>query len=315
MGLHVPRVSIGLPVYNGEKYLRFAVDSILQQDYRDFELIISDNASSDATAEICRRYAESDERVRYSRVDVNLGAAHNIKAVFQQAKGTYFKWQFHDDVCLPGFLRKCVEVFDQAPSSVVLVAPRTEVIDGEGKKTNYVVEELNTRRPRPHQRLADVLRTVEWAPAQNGLFRRDVLKKTRLIDAFIASDYVLLAEIALRGEILQIPEVLFQKRFHLGISIKANKNLTDFQAWIDPSRRTHRRFLSPRLHLGIEFARSISRSSMPQSERLLCYLTCFAVWYSREGRRAAANFRNKLALRTRLKECVVGASRNSLDLS
>jgi hypothetical protein len=245
-------------------------------------------------------------------VDVNQGAAHNIRTVFQQAKGDYFKWQFHDDVCLPGFLRKCVEVFDQAQPSVVLVAPRTEVIDGEGKRSNHVVEDLDTRRPRPHQRLADVLRTVEWAPAQNGLFRREVLGKTRLIDAFFASDYVLLAEIALRGEIRQIPEILFQKRFHSGISIKANKNSTEFQAWFDPSRRARRSLLSPRLRLGIEFARSVSRSPMPLRERLLCYLTVFAVWYSRECRRAAASFRNKLALRTRLKEFFAGTSRKSL---
>src|SRR5213083_553738 len=107
-----PKISIGLPVYNGEKYLAVALKSILSQDYEDFELIISDNASQDRTADICRELSGGDKRVRYSRVEVNRGAAPNYQRVFQLANGKYFKWAAHDDVCLPGFLKGCVEAID-----------------------------------------------------------------------------------------------------------------------------------------------------------------------------------------------------------
>ena len=99
-----PRVSIGLPVYNGELFLENALDSILSQTYSDFELIISDNASDDKTEEICRSYAARDKRVRYSRNAHNLGAAPNYNRVYHLARGRYFKWASHDDVLAPEFL-------------------------------------------------------------------------------------------------------------------------------------------------------------------------------------------------------------------
>src|SRR6516225_12321661 len=133
--METPKVSIGLPVFNGEQYLAAALDSILRQDYEDFELIISDNASEDGTAAICREAAELDRRVRYSRVEINCGAAPNFRRVFQLAKGAYFKWAADDDICLPGFLRRCVETIERAPSSVVLVYPRVERINAKGEVT------------------------------------------------------------------------------------------------------------------------------------------------------------------------------------
>src|ERR1700736_6211403 len=123
------KLSVGLPVYNGENFLNVAVDSVLGQDFEDFELIISDNASQDGTAALCKEYAARDKRVRYYRSDVNNGGAWNYNRVFELAEGQYFKWQAHDDVCLPGFFRRCVEVFDHAPPTVVVVSPRTQVID------------------------------------------------------------------------------------------------------------------------------------------------------------------------------------------
>ena len=129
-----PKISIGLPVYNGANFLRPALDSILQQDYTDFELIISDNASTDETSQICQQYAADDRRIRFIRCESNIGAAGNFRKVFDLARSDYFKWATHDDIHLPGFLSRCVEVLGQSPPSVVLVAPRAELIDGEGKK-------------------------------------------------------------------------------------------------------------------------------------------------------------------------------------
>jgi glycosyltransferase involved in cell wall biosynthesis len=308
-----PKVSIGLPVYNGEKYLWYALDSILRQDYADFELIISDNASTDATQAICREFASKDSRVRYLRNEENIGAAANFNRVFKLARADFFKWAAYDDVCLPGFLRRCVEVLDQAPPTVGVVIPWTEIIDENGvpMKTEVAPECLDTRRPRPHQRLADVLRTVSWAPAQYGLMRAEVLRKTRLVDAFYGCDYVLLVELASLVEIWEVPQVLFQIRFHPEVSTLANKIGGELSSWFDPAKKGRKRLLSPHARLLAEFGRSISRMRMPLSERLLCYLTVILVWCPRECRRLARQWRNRIALRTRLKQCwrVAGLAR------
>ena len=299
----LPKVSIGLPVYNGAKFLRAALDSILQQDYSDFELIISDNASTDETSKICWEYAANDKRVRYLRCESNIGAAGNFRRVFELARCDYFKWATHDDMHLPGFLTRCVEVLNQAPASVVLVAPRTELIDEEGRKLtkDWKVEELETRRARPYQRVADVLRQVDWATAQFGLFRSEALRQTRLIDRFHACDYVLLLEVAILGEIWEIPEVLFQRRFHAGVSTSANRTQAELLQWFDPLQKSKGRLFSgirldlvPRTRLGVEYARSIARMRLPPTERVLCYMTAFFFWFSRELRRLIKEYGNRL---------------------
>jgi glycosyltransferase involved in cell wall biosynthesis len=299
--MHVPRVSIGLPVYNGENYLRMAIDSVLEQDYTDFELIISDNASTDATQTICREVAAADPRVRYYRNEINIGASGNYNRVFDLARGEFFKWAAHDDVHLPGFLRRCVGVFEQAPSTVVLVAPRTEIIDGDGRKTMQLAESLHTTRSLPHQRVADVLRNVAWATAQFGLFRSEALRQTRLVDGFLASDWVLLLELAILGEIWEIPEILFQRRYHEGVSTIANKTGTELAEWFDTSRKPTRRFfpsiklvLLPRTKLGWEYGRSIARMPMPVGERVLCFFVAFSIWFSREAHRLSGEYGSRL---------------------
>jgi glycosyltransferase involved in cell wall biosynthesis len=294
--MSVPKVSIGLPVYNGQDYLRFAIDSILRQEYSDFELIISDNASEDATADICREYSKEDNRIRYYRSPVNQGAARNYRFVFEHARGKYFKWTAHDDICLPSFLRRCIEVFQRASPSVVLVAPKTMIIDADGKPTNMYTESLDIRAAQPYRRLAGVLRTIQWAPAQFGLIRAEALAKTRLIDSFYASDYILLAELALLGEIWEIPEELFQRRYHQGISTIINKNYSELLTWFDPSIKTHKYYLFPRVRLGAEYVRSVGRIQLSATERFLCYLTIFAVWYWREFRRFASAYKTRLCM-------------------
>ena len=289
-----PKVSIGLPVFNGENYLAAAVDSILSQSFGDFELIIADNASEDGTQEICRRFAERDKRVRYSRAQVNQGAARNYRLVFEKARGKYFKWATHDDIHLPGFLERCVEVSDGAPASVVLVYPRTEVIDAQGRVTRKSEDSLDARHPRPHRRLAHVLRNLNMACEQCGLCRKEVLCKTRLIDAFIFSDYVLLAELAMLGEIWEIPEVLFQRRVHSGISTMANRNWGELLAWFDPSKQRSRIPISPFMSLGVEFLGSIRRLPLTTQDRALCWVTALFVWYVRQFRNLGGEYKIKL---------------------
>jgi glycosyltransferase involved in cell wall biosynthesis len=275
--MRVPRVTIGLPVYNGEKYLRLAVESILQQDYTDFELIISDNASTDATQEICRELAEKDARIRYFRNTTNIGLTKNFNRVFEISNGDFFTWANHDDIYLPGFLRRCVEVLDQAPATVVLVAPRAEVIDENGFSTQIRVERLHTTHPQPHRRVADLLRDAFWLTAQYGLFRSSALRRTRLHSGFYMEDYVLLLELAILGEIWEVPETLFLKRHHSERASEINKTKADFAACYDPMQKGRYSRIRP----SVEYARSIARMPLAPGERLLCFWTAFFVWYRR----------------------------------
>src|SRR5689334_10548773 len=103
-----PKVSVGLPVYNGQRYVRHALESLRRQEFEDFEVVISDNASTDQTGEICAEYVARDARFRYFRNETNIGASPNYNRTFELARGEYFKWCAHDDVCLPGFLSKCM---------------------------------------------------------------------------------------------------------------------------------------------------------------------------------------------------------------
>jgi glycosyltransferase involved in cell wall biosynthesis len=268
------KVSIGLPVYNGDKYIRLAVESLLQQDYTDFELIISDNASTDATQEICCELAAKDARIRYFRNATNVGMSKNYKRVFELSNGELFTWAAHDDVYLSGFLRRCVDVLDQAPATVVLVAPITEVIDEKGFRMQITVERLHTISALPHRRIAYVLGNLRWATAQHGLFRSSALRKTRLIDGFVGSDRVLLLELAILGEIWEIPETLFLKRDYPGRASHINKTKAEFAAWLDPMRKEK----NSRKQLIVEFERSIARLPLAPGERLLCFWTALFVW-------------------------------------
>lgn len=127
-----PRLSIGLPVYNGEEYLAQSLDALLGQTYEDFELVISDNASTDGTRDICRRYAARDSRIRYLGLPRNIGAAPNHNHVFTECRGELFKWASHDDLYARDLLRRCVETLDERPE-VILAHSGQAVIDGDGK--------------------------------------------------------------------------------------------------------------------------------------------------------------------------------------
>src|SRR5215470_10065074 len=128
----VPRLSVGLPVYNGEKYLTESIESLLGQSYKDFELIISDNASTDSTADICRRYANQDSRIRYIRQPRNIGLAPNHNFVVDQSHGEFFKWAASDDLYGRELLQSCIDALDQHPD-VVLAHSWTAAIDSAGK--------------------------------------------------------------------------------------------------------------------------------------------------------------------------------------
>lgn len=210
-----PRVSIGMPVYNGENFIEPAIRSILDQKFDDFELIISDNASTDRTEEICSDFAASDPRVRYFRQERNLGAAPNHNFTVERARGEYFKWSAHDDVMEPELLERCVEVLDRYPD-VQLAFPRTLRIDERGDITGKYPDYGGMRlmSSRAAERFGDIVCKQHNCVAIFGLARLDQFAATELLSAREDSDRHLLADLALRGPLFEVPEFLFKRRDH-----------------------------------------------------------------------------------------------------
>ena len=206
-----PLVSIGMPVYNGEKYIRQALDSLLGQDYGYFELIISDNASTDGTAGICQAYAARDKRIRYYRNETNLGAIKNFNRVFELSRGKYFMWAADHDMWHPTFISQCVSVIEQ-DRNVVLVYPRTMLIDPCECSLGLTPDQIDTRGLAPVDRYIQVIWYKRWANMVYGVIRREVLAGTSGFRNVWGTDGALLAELALRGSFAQIDEPLFYRR-------------------------------------------------------------------------------------------------------
>ena len=294
-----PTLSIGLPVYNGEKYLEGAIASILSQDYEDFELIVCDNASTDSTAAICESFARRDPRLRYSRNPENIGAAPNHNRVFELARGRFFKWAAHDDECMPGMLRRCVETLAGAPASVALVYPQLLLVDDNDavireETLAYDVVSLDTRAARPHERLAWVLSRIVLGTPMYGVMRSDLLRKTRLIGSFHTSDYVLLAELAMLGEFWEIPEKLIRRRLHTGRSTAANPTRKALEAWLDPSRGGKRDLLPIEDRLAWEYVKSARRMPLGPVDRALCIMAALSVTYRIRALRTAGRWKRSL---------------------
>lgn len=261
------RLGIGLPVHDGERYLAEALESLLGQTFGDFELVICDNASTDATAEIAAEYARRDGRVRVHRSPENIGAAPNFNRAFDLCRGAeLFKWAAHDDVCAPTYLERCVEALDRRPDAV-LAHPRTRVIDEDGAVVEDYAYELQTDAPRAVDRFSALLvghRCYEVF----GVIRRAVLARTRRIGSFSHGDGVLLAELALLGRFVEVPEPLFLARRHDRQSMQMVGDHDSYAAWFDPKLRGRRLFPNWRIHA--EFARAVRAAPLPLRERLHC---------------------------------------------
>jgi glycosyltransferase involved in cell wall biosynthesis len=273
-GSIAPRVTIGLPVFNGEAYLGEALDSLLSQSFTDFEIVISDNASTDLTQEICERYAQRDERVRYFRQAVNRGAAANYNRTFELSRGELFKWAAHDDRCATDFLARCVAALDAAGSKAVLAYCPARTIDEKGAPLHpdpYVDgDALHPRGGSPPLRLVHTLQRLDMVNAIFGVIRSEVLATTRLIDAFIASDYVLMVELALRGEFVRLDDRLLERRKHPdGSRQEANPTLAHVAAWFDGGT-VDRVVMPPRLRLTFEYVRSSLSAPITMPRRVAC---------------------------------------------
>ena len=262
------QVTVGLPVYNGQKYLEQAIDSILAQTYSDFVLLISDNGSTDRTEAICRAYAARDARVRYERYEQNRGAAWNFNNCFHLAESPYFKWQCYDDLLEPTMLEVCVPVLDAEPE-VVLAYPRTRIVDDAGATIGFWADNFEHRSPRASERLRHYLANKSRNEGQYGVWRRSELAQSGLMGAFPLSDQVLMAETMMRGQFRELPEYLFLKRFHDGISTEAYSQYR-MAAFMDPRKKG--KFTLVRFERLLAFVKAVQRCKLPPLDALRCYL-------------------------------------------
>lgn len=277
-----PRISIGLPVFNGEKYLEQALNSILAQTYQDFELIISDNASTDKTPLICRAYAARDNRIHYYRNSENIGVAANFNRVFQMSSSEYFKWAACDDIHAPDFLEKCVNALDKNPS-VVLCHSKTSRIDDRGELAGNYYFKLRIDSPKPHERFGDLIcmDNEAWVLIY-GLMRSDMLRKTQLMGSYIGADRNLLAEIGLIGRFYEIPEYLFSRReYSQSYTDKVDFKYCEKLKWwtnIDGNKKT----VFPYWKICLEYFNSVGKAPLGWFERQRCYAQ-IAKWLVKQG--------------------------------
>lgn len=206
-----PLVSIGMPVFNGGRYLERAIESLLAQSLGDFELIISDNASTDNTRALCERYARLDARIRYLRQAENIGAPRNYNVVVHEARGSFFKWASASDEVAADLLAKCVAAL-QADDGAVLAFGRTRFIDEAGTLLDVYDGDFSVTAATPSERFDYVCRHLVLNNAQSALIRLDALRRTALDRTYPHGDPVLMAELALQGRWHLLPDILAYRR-------------------------------------------------------------------------------------------------------
>lgn len=290
-----PRVTVGMPVYNAERYVESAIRSVLGQDYENLELVISDNGSTDRTEELCRQFAAQDQRVRYHRESTNRGVTWNYNRVVELARGKYFRWMASDDLLAPTLIGKCADVLDRFPQLVICYT-KTGTIDSDGNRviSNGDKEELGldplgaTRledrwedqrfdSPRPSDRYRGVLLHTLRCHELYGLIVTDKLRQTSLERPYVNGEKVLLAELAIMGNFEQIPEYLFFSRWHEE-QVSSIKDSVDQKLAQDPIKKVRFRPMVPKqFRCAAGYLGVIGRAQLSFRERLRCLVAwgCF----------------------------------------
>jgi glycosyltransferase involved in cell wall biosynthesis len=266
----VPRVSIGLAVYNGQDFLAESVEALLGQSYTDFELIISDNASTDGTADICRSYAKLDPRIRYFRQPENIGLAPNHNFTIHQARGELFKAASHDDLYGRDLIRLCVAALDAHPE-VVLAHSWSAVIDETGAVSHVVDYPVNTSAPLASERFRSML-FDGWGDDEGGVIRTAVLRRTGLHRSHHFADRTFTTELGLHGPFHMVPECLYFRRYHPG-QAGATASIRARCARFDPRRANPLRHPVARLYAEYlwSYVSAIHRAPLSAGEKQRCY--------------------------------------------
>ena len=225
MSKPTPLISVAMPVYNGEPYIAEAIECVLNQTYPNLELVISDNASTDQTEQICRTFAAKDHRIIYIRNATNIGAAKNYNQAFRRTSGPFFRWHNADDLCSPKLHAMCLLELVNNPDTVLSYG-KTVIIDSQGEVIEPYDDNLDLRQDKPSDRFKAFFKQVGLTNVIYGLMRRSAVENTALMGdgAFFASDINFMAEMTLYGKFRELPATLFSRRMHVQASSWERKN-------------------------------------------------------------------------------------------
>jgi glycosyltransferase involved in cell wall biosynthesis len=284
-----------MPVYNADRFLAKALDSFITQTFTDFELLISDNASTDRTEAICREYARLDPRIRYFRNAKNMGAGWNLRRVYSLATGKYYKTAAHDDFLEPTFLEECIGALEANPSLVV-AHTRTKVVSPTGALVEYYNWPLRFDSPDPLVRWRDLLLNDHLCFPIYGVFRLDVLRQCPPQGSYVNSDGVLLAQIGLLGPFWESEKFLFINTRHEnqssqtvptrlkseGFRLIRRHGTLPSPEWWDPAKS--RAITFPEFRQLYEYAASVGRAPLTVRQKLLAYVLLLP-WIKKHFRR------------------------------
>lgn len=272
-----PVISLALPVFNGENFVKEALESIREQTFTDYELIISDNASTDSTEEICRAFAEADSRVRYFRNETNIGAGPNFNLAFSYATGRYFKWVSHDDTMAPDYLARTLAMLEANPDAA-LCHSLIKLIDGRGETLDiHDTKLVGADSARASERFAAMSLIPHQCLELDGLIPADVLAKTQLVPSYPGGDRALLCEIALCGPILKIEEPIFMTREHPERFRVSAASPEDRVAFYNTEKKGQRRVWT--WHLYSDYWRMVWQHVDDRRERMRCVGHLLHWWF------------------------------------
>ena len=272
----IPRVCVGMPVYNGERWIRESIESILNQTYPAFDLRISDNASTDGTRAICEEYVTRDPRVRYFRNDRNVGVFRNYDLAFKRCDADYFKWSAVGDICAPTFVSRCMEVLTSQPD-VVLAVPQTVLFDTVVSDGRLYDDDLDLEDASPADRFLKFLSRARLNNVMNGVIRASALRETALNQVFKSSDISMIAELALRGKVVQLPESLYFRRAKPQTAT-ARKNATELREFFAHEPVSTDSLQTWKLEASLWRAVLRAPISWRDRARLYSYVTHRALW-------------------------------------
>jgi glycosyltransferase involved in cell wall biosynthesis len=262
-----PRVSVGLAVYNGERYLARVIELLLGQTYGDLELIICDNDSTDCTADICKEFVAKDKRVRYYRNPFNVGGVRNENRTYFLSRGEFFKLAAHDDLISPNFIEVAVSALDRDPGADICV-PRVIVIDGDD---NELADDARVAglEETPSARMRALADEGYMCEATYGLVRMSALRAVKPQGNFLSSDRIMLCELATRGPFRYEPDSVLYRRLHEG---NAFRDWRARMAWFQPELKRSGKVRLPFWHQLFGYLAMIGRTPLGFLDRVRCTL-------------------------------------------
>lgn len=266
-----PLVSIGMPIYNEGRFIKESLDSLVNQDYTNVELIVSDNCSTDNSGKICQKYIEQHDWISYHRFSRNIGASGNFRYVLQEARGKYFMWAAGHDLWTSNYISACVDLLESRPNTVV-ASGISNWIDEHGAVCDLEYGWVDTRG-------MDVIAryfTVLWGNMHPiyGLHRRSVLLEIPMTSV-VGTDLIVLTQMALKGDFVNAVDATWSRReFRTEETYKDKINRyksSDYMltvSWIDK--------LFPLLKLPVELAKGVLKANLPLSVRMAIFILLIA---------------------------------------